>query len=101
MICKQTERMRVSEIHLKLVSVSYGLLLRQFLQQFGFTGCLIFLFNIFIFQSAFSQQTDTSILFPTGRPEVYFRFFKPADISIRDISKIISVDSRRGDTLYA
>jgi hypothetical protein len=70
-------------------------------RKFGFLGSLIILSAHISIQSVFSQQNDSSILFSNGRPEVYFKFFKPANLSIIDISKIVSIDRRRGDTLYA
>jgi hypothetical protein len=68
---------------------------------FGVRFAIIVLLSLFSFQSAFSQQIKPGNLFPNGRPEVYFKFFKPASVSIADISRIISIDRRRGDTIYA
>jgi hypothetical protein len=70
-------------------------------RQFGLWSAIIVLLALFSFQSAFSQQTKPGNLFPNGRPEVYFKFYKPVNISISSISRIISIDRRRGDTIYA
>jgi hypothetical protein len=39
--------------------------------------------------------------FPPDRPEAYFRFLLPPASSIHEITSIISIDNRRGDTIYA
>ncbi len=64
-------------------------------------GILITLITQFITTEIFCQQAEISNVFPNGRPEVYFKFVRPTNVSISEISRIISIDSRRGDTIYA
>jgi Zinc carboxypeptidase/Secretion system C-terminal sorting domain len=93
--------MRDQGIHLRQAPGSFMLMALKSVRQFGFLISVIISVSLTNLQQTFSQHADTSILFPNGRPELYFRFFKPANLSIVDISNIISIDSRRGDTLYA
>ncbi len=48
-----------------------------------------------------AQQHGKPAIFPDGRIETYFRFILPKGAELKEISKIISIDCRKADTVYA
>jgi hypothetical protein len=93
--------MRVPE---NIINISFGRLnfkaLRP-IQKIGFRGIIIILFALLNLQTLFSQYSDSNLFFPNGRPEVYFKFLKPSELSITEITRMISISTRRGDTIFA
>lgn len=62
------------------------------------------LLSLFIMASGMAldaQQHGSAAIFPDGRPETYFRFILPPGADLKEISRIISIDCRKADTVYA